>query len=93
VQRQGNPMTKAKQQRLARELDTRVRYLRLTGVDGTALIAAMSGRMAEFRALLDAAGPSGLDALPGRLLDLRRLAALLAATAASTQDGAAKTSE
>ena len=85
-------MTKARQQRLARELDTRVRYLRLTGVDGTALVAAMSGRLAEFRALLDAAGPSGLDAVPGRLQDLRHLAALLAA-AAGTQDGAAEASE
>ena len=47
-------MTKAKQQHPARELDTRVRYLRLTGVDGAALVAAMSGRTAKFRALLTA---------------------------------------
>ena len=45
-------MTKAKQQRLACELATHVRYLRLTGVGGTALVAAMFGRMAGFRAFL-----------------------------------------
>ncbi len=50
-------MTAAKRQQLARELDTRVRYLRLTGLDDTALVAAMSDRVADFQALLDAAGP------------------------------------
>ena len=63
-------MTAAKQKQLARELDTRVRYLRLTGLDGIALFAAMSDRMADFKALMDAAGPSGMDALAWRLPDL-----------------------
>jgi hypothetical protein len=64
-------MTAAKRQQLARELDTRVRYLRLTGLDDTALVAAMSDRAADFQALLDAAGPGGMDNLAGRLPDLR----------------------
>ena len=86
-------MTKAKQHRPVRELDACVRRLRLTGVDGGALVAAMPGRTAEFRALLDATEPEGLDAVPGRLLDLRHLAALLAVTAAGTRDAAAKAPE
>ena len=82
-------VTAAKQRQLARELDTRVRYLRLTGLDDAALVAAMSDRLADIRALLDAAGPSGMDGLPQRLPDLRRLAALLAGLAAGgAQDGA-----
>ena len=49
----------------------------------------MSDRLADIRTLLDAAGPSGMDGLPQRLPDLRRLAALLAGlTAGGTQDGA-----
>jgi hypothetical protein len=64
-------MTAAKRQQLTRELDTRVRYLRLTGLDDTALVAAMSDRVADFEALLDAAGPGGMDSLAGRLPDLR----------------------
>ena len=59
-------VTAAKQRQLALELDTRVRYLRLTGLDDAALVAAMSDRMADIQALLDAAGPSGMDALPQR---------------------------
>lgn len=47
-------MTKAKQQRLARELDTRARYLRPTRMGGIALVAAMLGRVAKFRTLLTA---------------------------------------
>ncbi len=54
-------MTAAKRQQLARELDTRVCYLRLTGLGDTALVAAMSDRVADFQALLDAAGPGGMD--------------------------------
>ena len=69
-------MTAAKRQQLARELDTRIRYLRLTGLDDTALVAAMSVRMADFQALTDAAGPNGVDGLAGRLPDLRRPAHL-----------------
>lgn len=65
------------------------RYLRLTGLDDAALVAAMSDRMADVRTVLDAAGPSGMDGLPQRLPDLRRLAALLAGMAAGgAQDGA-----
>jgi len=75
-------VTAAKQRQLARELGTRVRYLRLTGLDDAALVAAMSDRMADIQALLDAAGPSGMDALPQRLPDLRRLVALLTGMAA-----------
>ena len=82
-------MTAAKLRQFARELDTRARYLRLTGLDDAALVAAMADRMADIRTVLDAAGPSGMDGLPQRLPDLRRLAALLTATTAgSAQDGA-----
>ena len=51
--------------------DTRVRYLRLTGLDDTAPVAAMSVRMADFQALMNAARPDGRDGLAGRLADLR----------------------
>ncbi len=44
-------MTAAKQGCLAQELDTRVRYLRLTGLDGMALFAAMADRLASTPAL------------------------------------------
>ena len=57
-------MTTAKRQQLARELDTLVRYLRLTGLDDTALVAAMSGRVADFQALMNAAWPGGMTASP-----------------------------
>ena len=33
---------------MARELDTRVHYLRLTGLTGIALFAAMAGRIDDF---------------------------------------------
>jgi len=79
-------MTAAKRQQLARLLDTRVRYLRLTGLDDTALIAAMSDRAADFQALLDAAGPGGTDGLAGRLSDLRHYAGLLTSVAAVVRD-------
>ena len=82
-------MTAAKLRQLARELDTRARYLRLTGLDDAALVAAMADRMADIRTVLDAAGPSGMHGLPQRLPDLRRLAALLTGmVAGSAQDGA-----
>ena len=82
-------MTAAKLRQLARELDTRARYLRLTGLDDAALVAAMADRMADLRTVLDAAGPSGMDGLPQRLPNLRRLAALLTSTTAGgAQDGA-----
>ena len=74
-------MTAAKLRQLARELDTRARYLSLTGLDDATLVAAMSDRLADIRTLLDAMGPSGMDGLPQRLPDLRRLAALLAGMA------------
>ncbi len=83
-------MTAAKQKQLARELDTRVRYLRLTGLQGIALFAAMSDRMADVKALLDAAGPGGMDALAGRLPDLRFYAGLLTGIAQDIQDGTVK---
>ncbi len=86
-------MTAAKRQRLARELDTRVRYLRLTGLDDTALVAAMSDRAADFEALLDAAGLGGMDSLAGRLPDLRHYAALLASVAAAVRDGTIRAAE
>ena len=79
-------MTAAKRQQLARELDTRVRYLRLTGLDDTALVAAMSVRMADFQALMNAARPDGMDGLAGRLPDLRHYAALVTSMAADTRD-------
>ena len=82
-------MTAAKLRQLARELDTRARYLRLTGLHDAALVAAMADRMADIQTMLDAAGPSGMDGLPQRLPDLRRLAALLTGMAAGgAQDGA-----
>ncbi len=79
-------MTAAKRQQLARLLDTRVRYLRLTGLDDTALIAAMSDRVSDFEALLDATGPGGMDSLAGRLSDLRHYAGLLTSVAAVVRD-------
>ncbi len=78
--------TAAKRQQLARELDTRVRYLRLTGLDDTALVATISDWMADFEALLDAAGPGSMDSLAGRLPDLRHYASLLTAVAAVVRD-------
>ena len=83
-------MTSAKQGRLARELDTRVRYLRLTGLDGVALFAAMADRMTDFKALMDAAGPGGMDAFAARLPDLRHYAAVLTGIARDIQDGTIK---
>ena len=83
-------MTAAKRQQLARELDTRVCYLRLTGLGDTALVAAMSDRVADFQALLDAAGPGGMDSLVGRLPDLRHYAALLTSVAAIVPDSTIK---
>ena len=79
-------MTAAKRQQLARELDTRIRYLRLTGLDDTALVAAMSVRKADFQPLTDAAGPNGINGLTGRLPDLRHYAALLTSIAAVVRD-------
>jgi len=79
-------MTAAKRQQLARLLDTRIRYLRLTGLDDTALIVAMSDRATDFQALLDAAGPGGMDGLAGRLPDLRHYAGLLTPVAAVVRD-------
>ena len=79
-------MTMAKRRQLARELDTRVRYLRLTGLDDTALVAAMSVRMADFQALMNAAGPDCMDGVAGRLPDLRHFAALLNPVAAAVRD-------
>ncbi len=86
-------MTAAKRQQLARLLDTRVRYLRLTGLDDTALVAAMSDRVADFEALLDAAGPSGMDSVGGRLSDLRHYAALLSSVAVVVRDDTIKVPE
>ncbi len=86
-------MTAAKRQQLARLLDTRVRYLRLTGLDDTALAAAMSDRVADFEALLDAAGPGGMDSLAGRLPDLRHYAALLTSVAVVVRDGTIRVPE
>ncbi len=83
-------MTTAKQQRLARELDTRVRYLRLTGLNDTAMFLAMADRMDDFRALMDAVGPGGMDSFTQRLPDLRHYALLLSSIAAGIQDGTIK---
>ena len=86
-------MTPAKRQQLARELDTRIRYLRLTGLDDTALVAAMSVRMADFQALMNAARPDGMDGLAGRLPDLRHYAALVTSMTADTRDRTIKMPE
>jgi hypothetical protein len=83
-------MTESKKQRMARELDTRVRYLRLTGLDDTALFAAVANRMDDFKALMDAAGPSGMDSFAQRLPDLRHYAQLLTGIATGIQDGTIK---
>ena len=79
-------MTDTRKRQLARELDTRVRYLRLTGLEDTALFLAMADRMDDFKALMGAAGPDGVDSLAGRLPDLRHYARLLT----SIQDGTIK---
>jgi hypothetical protein len=86
-------MTAAKRQQFARELDTRVRYLRLTGLDDTALVAVMSDRVADFQTLLDAAGPGGMDGLVGRLPDLRHYAALLTSVAAVVRENTIRVPE
>ena len=83
-------MTEAKKGRLARELDTRVRYLRLTGLNDTDLFLAMADRMADFKALMDTAGPSSMDSFTQRLPDLRHYAQLLTGIAAGIQDGTIK---
>ncbi len=83
-------MTEAKKGRLARELDTRVRYLRLTGLNDTALFLAVADRMDDFKALMDAAGPSGMNSFAQRLPDLRHYAQLLTGIAAGVQDGTIK---
>ncbi len=83
-------MTAAKQGCLARELDTRVRYLRLTGLDGIALFAAMADQMPDFKTLMDATGPDGMDALARRLPDLRHYASMLTGIAQGIQDGTIK---
>jgi len=83
-------MTEAKKGRLARELDTRVRYLRLTGLNDTALFLAMADRTADFKVLMDTAGPSGMDSFAQRLPDLRHYAQLLTGIAAGIQDGTIK---
>lgn len=80
-------MTPAKQQRMARELDTRVRYLRLTGLNGMILVAAMSDRIADLKTLVDAAGPNGMNGLVSCLPDLRHYAQLLTSIAVGIQNG------
>lgn len=77
-------MTAARRAHLARELNTRVKYLRLTGLDGPALVEAMAGRMGDVRALMEGAEPGGMEGLAQRLPDLRDLAALLACSADRT---------
>ena len=80
-------MTESKKLRMARELDTRVRYLRLTGLDDATLFTAMANRMDDFKALMDAVGPSGMDSFTQRLPDLRHYALLFTGIAAGIQDG------
>jgi len=77
-------MTAAGRARLARELNIRVKYLRLTGLDGPALVEAMASRMGDVRALMEGAGPDGMDGLARRLPDLRHFAALLVRSADRT---------
>ena len=86
-------MTMAKRQQLARELDTCVRYLRLTGLDDTALVAAMSVHMAGFQAIMNVARPDCMGGLAGRLPDLRHYAALVTSMAADTRDRTIKVPE
>jgi hypothetical protein len=86
-------MTATKRQQLARALDPRVRYLRPTGLDDTALVAVMSDRVADFEVLLKAAGPGGMDGLAGRQPDLRHYAALLTSVAAVVCDDTIKVPE
>ena len=57
-------MTAAKLGQLAWKLDTWARYLRLTGLDDGALVAAMFGRTVDIRTLLNAAGASGMEGFP-----------------------------
>ena len=74
-------------------MDTRVRYLRLSGMEGMTLFAAMSDRLPDFKALLDAAGPEGMDSFARSLPDLRRYAKLLTGVAKGIQDGTIKVPE
>ena len=86
-------MTESKKSRMAYELDTRVRCLRLAGLDDTVLFFAMSDRLDDLKALMDAAGPNGLDSFAHHLPDLRYYAALLADIAAGIQDGTSASRE
>ena len=80
-------MTDAEKQRLAKELDTRVRHLRLTGIDDMALFTSMSDQMRDFKILVDAVGPDGMKEFGQYLPDLRHYAAVLTSIAAYIRDG------
>ena len=71
-------MTAAEQRRLALDLDSHVRNLRSFNLDGAPLLQAMSGRLADLKALVDAAGPGGVGRLAAQFPDFGRVATLLA---------------
>ena len=83
-------MDEAEKQRIAKSLDKRVKALRLTGVDGVALFAAMSDRMPDLKRLMDAADPGELDRLAGRFPAFGHYATLLTSIATGIRDGAIK---
>jgi hypothetical protein len=74
-------------QRLAKSLDKRVKALRLAGLDGVDLVAAMADRMSDLKRLMDAARLCELDRLAARFPALGHYAALLTAIAAAICDG------
>ena len=86
-------MAESKKARMARELDGRVRCLRLLGLDDAALFFAMSDRMGDLKALMDASEPGGFDSFAQNLPDLCHYAALLTDIAAGIQDGTAASHE
>ena len=87
-------MTEAKKERLARELDTRIRYLRLTGL-GRHRPGRRHVRPSIWLTsrLMNAARPDGMDGVAGRLPDLRHYAALVTSMAADTRDRTIKAPE
>lgn len=83
-------MDDAEKQRIAKELDVRVRTLRLAGLDDVTLFTAMADRMPALKRLLNAAAPGELDRFASRFPDLHHYACLLTSISAAIRDGAIK---
>lgn len=71
-------MTSEDQRKLAGDLDAHVQRLRAFCPDGMLLLNALSDRMPDLRALMDAAGPAGITNLVRQFPNLGHLAELLA---------------